>query len=404
MWRFAQGEREQLSAADAAVGQPPSADGGWFARAVLYPFLLTRAALLVVAWFGTQFAPSWTYFDPVGATRGYSRIPTLALDVWGRYDTSWYLDVAANGYRPAPDLVHEQSNLAFFPLYPWLVRGVHALLPAAWQGDGARYLVAVALSNLFAVAGAAAVYLLVRDGWSARVARRTVLYLLLFPAGFFLSCAYSEGLYLSLAAGALLAAFRGRWWWSGGCALFLALTRPSGVLVALPLAGVYLATRAFDPRPVRWDALALFAAPAGLAVHAAHLAALTGDPLALLHAQAGWGRALAAPWTTLLAPSGWHAKMGPLERAGAVLFVFLGGALVAGRRYALGAFALLSLVPVLASGTLMSTTRFLTVIFPAFAALAELGEREAVDRAVVVSFAMLQALLFFAWSRFYWVA
>jgi hypothetical protein len=372
---------------------------------VVLPFLVVRAALLAVAWFGTQLAPSWTYHDPVGATRGWSRVPWLALDVWGRYDTLWYLDVAARGYAPPADLAHVQSNLAFFPLYPGLVRALHALVPAALQGDAARFVVAVALSNVLALLGLAAVHALVREAWGdARLARRTVLYLLLFPAGFFLSCAYSESLFLALAAGALLLAHRRRWWWAAACALLLGLSRPSGVLMAPALALLHLEQRGWR---LRWEgagAAAVAAAPAGLVLHAAHLATLTGAPLVAFQAQAAWGRALSWPWETLLHPAAWHPMMGPIEWGATALFLALGALLVLERRWALGAYALLSVAPILLSGTLMSATRLLLPAFPAFAALARLGEREAVDRAVTVTFALLQASLFLAWSRFYWVA
>ncbi|GEJ56874.1 mannosyltransferase family protein [Anaeromyxobacter diazotrophicus] len=389
-------------------GRPPDArgPGAALAAAVLYPFLLTRAGLLLVAWFAAQFAPSWTYFDPTGAARGWSRLPWLALDVWGRYDTAWYLDLARHGYRPPAELLREQSNLAFFPLYSWLVRAGTALLPpAARAGEAGPYLVAVALANACALLGLALVYLVVRDAFSdERLARRTALYLLLFPAGFFLSCAYTESLYLALAAGTFWLAQRERWAWAAATGLLLGLTRASGILVAPALGLLYLSQRGWRLRAVRWDALAITAAPAGLLAHAVHLALLTGDPLALFHAQAAWHRAVAAPWRTLLEPAAFHPKMGPLELAGAVLFLALGLALLALRRWALAAFALLSLAPVLLSGTLMSATRFLAVVFPAFIPLAKAGEREAVDRAVVILFTFAQALLFFAWSRFYWVA
>lgn len=380
--------------------------GAALASAVLYPFALTRAGLLLVAWFATQFAPSWTYFDPAGATRGWSRTPWLPLDVWGRYDSTWYLDLARNGYQPPADLLHQQSNLAFFPLFSWLVRAGAALLPAAARAsETGSYLVALALANACALAGLALVYLVVRDGFGdARLARRTVLYLLLFPAGFFLSCAYTESLYLALAAATFFFAQRERWGAAAATGFLLGLTRSTGVLLAPALVLLYLSQRGWSLRRVRWDALAVAAAPAGLAAHAAHLALLTGDPLALFHAQVGWRRTLATPWRTLLHPIAFHAKMGHLERGAAVLFLALGLALLAMRRWALAAFALLSLAPVLSSGTLMSTTRFAAVIFPAFVPLARAGEREAVDRAVVVLFTFAQAILFFAWSRFYWVA
>jgi hypothetical protein len=70
---------------------------------------------------------------------------------------------------------------------------------------------------------------------------------------------------------------------------------------------------------------------------------------------------------------------------------------------ALGIWALVSLAPVLLSGTLLSSVRFTTVIFPAFLALAVLGRRALVDRTIVVGFSFAQAVLFLFWSRFFWV-
>jgi hypothetical protein len=385
-----------------AVARGQASESGSVMAAVAWPFALTRAGLVLAAWLGAQLAPSWTYFDPAGAARGWSHHPSIALDAWGRYDTFWYLDIAAQGYRALPGFASEQSHLAFFPLYPWLVRAVHGLLPAAWQGDLARYLTALAVANACAVAGLAAVHALVREAWGdAALARRTVLYLLLFPGGFYLSCAYSESLFLLLAALALLLAQRGRWGGAALCALLLGLTRPSGLLAAPAVALVALGRRE-ERRPLA--VAAALAAPAGFTLHAAHLAHLTGDPLAVFHAQAAWGRALSTPWRTLLAPAAFHTVMGPLELALTLAFLALGLALLAERRWALGAFALLALAPVLFSGTLMSGVRFLAVAFPCFAVLGRMGRSEPADRAVVILFGFAQATLFVLWSRFYWVA
>ena len=115
-----------------------------------------------------------------------------------------------------------------------------------------------------------------------------------------------------------------------------------------------------------------------------------------------WGRALTSPWETLARAH--HAFMGPFEVVGVLLFLALGLALLRQREHAYAAFTLLSLGPILLSGTLMSATRFLAVVFTAFVPLARLGDREWVDRSIVVTFAFGQALLFAAWSRFYWVA
>ncbi len=372
-------------------------------EAVVLPFAVTRGALLVVATLARQFAPSWTYANPAGSTRGWQHVPELVLDVWGRYDTTWYLDLATNGYHVAPDLAHQQSNLAFFPLYPNLVRWIVGALPVPWQHYATRFTVAVLVANACALAATWVVFELVRERWGDdALARRTVLYLLLFPAGFFLSAAYSESLFLLTAAGALLLAQRGRWWLAGAVAALAALTRSLGILVVPALALLYLT----EPRPgfrrIRADAFALLLPIATLAGHAVHLARLSGDPLALFHAQSAWGRTLAAPWTTLAGPH--HPVMGGFEVAAVLLFFLLGLALLVERQWALGAFALLCLAPIVTSGTLMSATRLVCVIFPAFVPLARLGAREPVDRAIVVTFAFTQALFFAGWVRFYWVA
>src|SRR5512136_1651565 len=139
---------------------PPAAsrsapDGEGPVGAVLWPFAWTRLLLAGVAWFGAQLGPSWTYPFPEAARRGWAFVPWRALDAFGRWDAHWYLDLAATGYAARGPVGAVQSNLAFFPLYPWLVRGVHALVPAPWQGPAALYLSALAVSNAAALGGLA---------------------------------------------------------------------------------------------------------------------------------------------------------------------------------------------------------------------------------------------------------
>ena len=172
----------------------------------------------------------------------------------------------------------------------------------------------------------------------------------------------------------LSAATKGRPGLAGVLGLLLALTRPGGVLVALPLAWI-----ALERGGRRLPALAAAALPGlGLALHAGLLWRVTGDPLALFHAQGAWGRALTAPWRTILHPRDFHPWMGPVE-AGALALVAVAGAWLLRRREtrALGIWALVSLVPVLLSGTLLSSVRFAAVVFPAFLALGMLGRRAA---------------------------
>ena len=369
-----------------------------FLRAVLLPFVWTRLLLAGVAWFGDQMSVSWTYPVAEAARRGWAFVPATWLDAFGRWDAHWYLDVAARGYQLRGPLASVQSNVAFFPLYPWTVRALHTVLPGT--GEGSWYVAALVVSNGALLLGLWLLWRLARDLADEESATRTVLYALLFPFGFVLSSAYPEALFLLLSVASLGAASKGRPWLAGGLGLLLALTRPGGVLVAVPLAWI-----AAERGGRRFPALAAAALPfVGLALHGALLWRVTGDPLALFHAQGAWGRTLASPWRTLLHPRELHPWMGPLEAGALALVAGLGAWLLRRRETrALGIWALVSLAPVLLSGTLLSSVRFAAVIFPAFLALGMLGRRPAIDRAVVTAFSFAQAVLFLFWSRFFWV-
>ena len=374
-----------------------------FLRAVLLPFAWTRLLLLWVAWFGGQMSSSGSYPFAEAARRGWAFLPGTALDAFGRWDAHWYLDVAARGYELRGPLASVQSNVAFFPLHPWAVGALHGLLPSSWRGGGSLFLCAIALSNAAALLGLWLLWRLAREVTrDDDVASRTVLYAIVFPTGFILSAPYPEALFLLLSVGALLAAMHGRFLLAGLLGLLLALTRPGGVLVAAPLA--WLAFTQGGPRR-RAGLLASGLPGLGLALHAAWLWRVTGDPLALFHAQAAWGRSLAAPWQTLLHPRDFHAWLGPLEAASVALVAALSAWLLSRRETrALGLWALVSLVPVLLSGTMLSATRFAAVLFPAFLALAMLARRPGLDRVLVATFSFAQAVLFLFWSRFFWVA
>src|SRR5512137_431062 len=156
-----------------------------FLRAVLLPFAWTRLLLLGVAWFGAQVSVSWSYPFPEAARRGWAFLPGSLLDAFGRWDAHWYLDVAARGYALRGPLASVQSNVAFFPLYPWLVRALAAVLPGS--GEASLFVAGLLVSNAALLGGLWIAWRIARDATDEETAGRTVLYLLLFPAGFVLS-------------------------------------------------------------------------------------------------------------------------------------------------------------------------------------------------------------------------
>jgi hypothetical protein len=135
---------------------------------------------------------------------------------------------------------------------------------------------------------------------SREAARRTVLYVAVFPFAYFFTQVYTESLFLLTSVSAVAAAVAGRWGLAGLCGALAALTRPNGILVALPLGLLALSGR---PRPAELArrAAALALVPLGLGAFCAVAYRLSGDPLGWLRAQAQWGYSVGnRPWVELM--------------------------------------------------------------------------------------------------------
>ncbi|WP_010350803.1 mannosyltransferase family protein, partial [Streptomyces acidiscabies] len=159
------------------------------------------------------------------------------------WDSRWYLGIAEHGYgrtlRFGPDVVH--SDLAFFPLYPALVRAVTAVTPL---GAGSAGLL---VSWTAAAVAACGIYAVTRHLRGPAVAAATVLLWGLLPHSVVLSMAYTEPVLTAFAAWALYAVLTGRWVWAGALAAAAGVSRPNGfaVAAAVVVAGGCEAVRAW---------------------------------------------------------------------------------------------------------------------------------------------------------------
>ncbi|MFI9255313.1 glycosyltransferase family 39 protein [Streptomyces sp. NPDC053069] len=166
------------------------------------------------------------------AARGKSAYTLLTA----RWDSLWYTRVAELGYGYAVRLpngdVH--SNLAFFPLLPWLERLLHAVLPLSYADAG------FVVSVLASLAAACGIFAVADRVYGARAGVCAVLLWAVLPVGIVQSMAYSESLFTALAAWSLYALLTGRWITAGVLAALAGLTRPVGaaVVAAVWVAGV----------------------------------------------------------------------------------------------------------------------------------------------------------------------
>ncbi len=127
----------------------------------------------------------------------FYRSPVGLLGAW---DGVWYQRVAAHGYILIPG---RQSDTAFFPLYPILLRGLHAFA-FSYTAAGAI------ISNLTLAVALVAFYELSRKVVSEELALRSSVFAAIAPMAFVYSMSYPASLLLALVALALLAAFSDR--------------------------------------------------------------------------------------------------------------------------------------------------------------------------------------------------
>jgi hypothetical protein len=227
------------------------------------------------------------------------------LVVWGHWDGEWFLKIAEQGYHSTDD------TLAFFPLYPLLVKLLGFILL------NNNMLAAVILSSGLALAALLLLYTLVLHDYDKPTATRATMYLAAFPTAFFLCAVYSESLFLALVLGSFVAARHWkRWWLAGVLAALAALTRNIGVFLVLPLLWEWwqqhrtstlgIAGRkfglsiSFSGRNAFTHLLPLILPPLALLGWLGYVWAAFGSPFAIFGAQSGWDRNFRFPWNTII--------------------------------------------------------------------------------------------------------
>jgi hypothetical protein len=326
------------------------------------------------------------------------------LDVWTRWDSQFYVQIAARGYTAEPPL----PSIVFFPLYPALIRVTAAI---AGSGPLALWVAALVISLGSLVAAVGYLIALARFDHGERVARRAAMYLLIFPTTLFLSAAYPESLFLALSLASFYYARRGQWWLVGLLGFAASLARPYGALLVIPLAFEYLLQRKFDVRLVRRDVLWLGLVPMGLPLFLAYIAWKFQDAGAMGAAQQIWGRGYVPPWEIVT-----RLFEGPVVVHGITLgislvdlaFAALFGVVVVVSWWSLrptyALYSTLLLATVLSSGAFTSVPRYGLAIFPMFLVLGLWAERGSRHEAILTVSLILAsfAMALFASGR--WVA
>ena len=124
-------------------------------------------------------------FQPLGGLVGKIVNP---MQLW---DGLWYRLIADEGYE------RWEAKAAFWPFFPWLMRGVHTLTGLSYETAG--YLIA----NICFLIALVLLYQLVLIDFEPRVAAGTVVAIAVFPTAFFFNVVYTESPFLMLTVAVL---------------------------------------------------------------------------------------------------------------------------------------------------------------------------------------------------------
>ncbi len=368
-------------------------------RDVLLTFVVTRIAIIVIA----ELA-SITIAQRPG--RHVAESTNTLLAVWGRWDAVHYLDIAKRGYVG--------TDMAFFPLYPGLIRIVGSVI-------GNDLVAGLIISNAALFFGLLFFYKLVEHQYTRAVAHRAIFYISIFPTAIFFSAVYTESLFFALTVASFYYIREHRWVLAGAIGALAALTRSEGVLLAIPYAIEVVAAaraggslRAFLTTPQRLWRIVVGAAliPLGLALYMGWLWVLNGDPLYFSHVQSHWNRKLAPPWVAFshayhviaTAKSPLVVANQSIEIVFTLLMVGVFFAALTRMRPSYSVYMALSILIPMSTASLMSMPRFALVLFPMFAILAVWGGRAWVNNAIVAFSLPLLGLFTVLFADWYWVA
>ena len=360
-------------------------------REVAVDFLVTRAAIILIAELAAVI---------VGQRAGdhVAESSHTLLAVWAHWDAVHYLDIATNGYQG--------TDMAFFPLYPALIR-----IFGAVAGD--HLIAGLVISNVSFFFGLLFLYKLLEHEYGRGTARHGIFYISIFPTAVFFSAVYTEALFLMLTVASFYYMRERKWWLAGGIGFFAALTRVEGVLLLVPFLIEWGSANRGRLRERARQLIPGALIPLGLFLYMVYLWVLRGDPLYFSHVQVNWGRHFAMPWVSVASAFDKiaHAAMAQTKADQALELAFTAlmiGVLIAGWRQlrpSFVAYMALSILVPMSTSSLMSMPRFALVLFPMFAILARWGdEKPWVNNAIVAFSLPLLGLFTVLFANWYWVA
>ena len=362
--------------------------------------VLGWCSVALVCWSLVGFCVAFLPFKPTTGlfTRELAAWPFL--DGWVRWDARWYGQIAREGYAFVPG---QQCSVAFFPLYPLLIRALSSL-------GLSPFIAGILLTCCCGLGGVMAFSRWAQErewfnGFEEGTARWATWLLLLWPYAFFIyGAVYSDALFFALVVGAFLALEHDRLLEATVLGALATACRPIAPAVVVGLLVRQCERRLRQGQRLRAIDLLPVLSVLGLLAWMAYQYRAFGTPFAFIEAQSGWHQAPSArTWlkldffTHVQQP---HIYGYALPHALlALLFIALAVPVARRLGWGYGAYSLLAMgMPLASSYQFIGLGRYALAAFPCFLVLAE-GLRARPLRGTVWLWAS-SALMLFMTAKF----
>jgi len=218
---------------------------------------------------------------------GSSHPLSIVMSQFCRWDSPHYIDIAENWYV---NVGEQRLFIVFLPLYPLLIR-------LTTFDSQFINLSALLVSNVSSIIAMVYLFKLAKLDFGEDVAKRSVLYLSLYPTAYFLCAIYTEGLFLALVMSCFYYARRGRWMSAGFLGMLASLTRINGLILLPVLVAEYLSQKEWSFRKLDFNLFCSWLPFAGFLIYLTINFTVTGDFFTFLEIQR----------------THWHQRLNPLS-------------------------------------------------------------------------------------------
>jgi len=359
---------------------------------LIWIVIINIFALLSLNRFNLEADTAYNWID---SNQFYQEQKWDLVSLHARWDSFWYLDIAQNGYS----LEYNPwglYNIVFFPLYPFLVKAISFLTAGDFVLSG------WILSSIFLLLTLFYFFKLVREFHSEINPYLPIIFLLIFPTAFFLNIVYTESLFLFLSLATFYYGLKKKFVCAGVFGLFASLTRVTGILLFIPLVWEYLKNYNCKLKSVfNLKILPIFLIPLGTFSFFLYHYFKFGNFFLFFEVQKNWGRA----FTLQKGHFDLFSNPAIVNFCLDVLFVIF--ALIVlyfifkKLRTSYGLYMLATIAVALSTGTLMSTGRYILVLFPIYILLASIKNQYLQQTLTFISILLL-ALYTVLLANNYW--